>query len=69
MGSDGSIKGEMTDNLAGGLRKSFVVDDYFSEATVEPSDYVLVLSDRPLTAIEAGGDLDRSFMVGLAGGR
>lgn len=69
LGSDGSIKGERTDNLAGGLRKSFVVDDYFSEATVEASDYVLILSDRPLTAIEAGGDLDRSFMVGLAAGR
>ena len=66
---DGVVKAEKTESLAGMRRLAFVVADYFEPASVKATDYVRIISDQPLTAIEAAGDLERTFMTGLAAGR
>ncbi len=66
---DGTVKQEKGTTLSSFSRFAFVVADYFEGTGVLETDYVRVLSDQPLTAVEAGGDLDRTFMNGLAAGR
>ncbi len=67
--SDGTVKEEKETVMDPYSRFAFVVADFFEGTDVLETDYVRVLSDQPLTAVEAGGDLDRTFMNGLASGR
>ena len=69
VGADGTVKEEKTEPITAMHRFKAVVADYFTTATVEPGDTVRYFSDKPIIAVEASGDLDRSFMTALTGSR
>jgi len=69
VGADGTVKEEKTEPIAAMHRFKAVVADYFTTATVAPGDTVRYFSDEPIIAVEAIGDLDRSFMTALTGSR
>jgi len=69
VGADGTVKEEKTESIAAMHRFKAVVADYFTTATVAPGDTVRYFSDEPIIAVEASGDLDRSFMTALTGSR
>ncbi len=69
VGADGIVKAEKIETIAAMHRFKAVVADYFSTAAVASGDTVRYISDQPVIALEASGDLDRTFMTALTGSR
>lgn len=62
---DGAKKEEKQFSIDSKKRYAFVVDSLFSANQIESTDYVTFYSEKPVVAIEASGDLDRTFMTAL----
>ncbi|NOY23471.1 MAG: hypothetical protein GXO70_08175 [Acidobacteria bacterium] len=69
VGKDGEVKQEKNETVKAMHRFKAVVSDYFSAAVIEGGDTIRYSSDRPVIALEASGDLNRTFMTGLTGSR
>ncbi|NOY22517.1 MAG: hypothetical protein GXO70_03250 [Acidobacteria bacterium] len=67
--ADGAIRSGRTEHITAMHRFKAVVVDYFSTVTPQPGDTVRYISDQPIIALEASGDLDRTFMTALTGTR
>ena len=67
--ADGTVKGTKIESIAAMHRFKAVIADYFDAETLEPGDTVRYSSDQPVIALEASGDLDRTFMTALTGSR
>ncbi len=67
--ANGTVKSGKTETIVAFHRFKAVVADYFTTAVIEPGDTVRYSSDQPVIALEASGDLDRTFMTALTGSR
>jgi predicted glutamine amidotransferase len=65
-GKDGSVKEEKSFEIGAKKRVAFVVDSYFNSDLIESTDTITYYSEKPVVAIEASGDLDRTFMTALS---
>ncbi len=65
-GKDGSLKEEKSFEIDAKKRIAFVVGNAFSSDLIESTDIITFYSEKPVVAIVASGDLDRTFMTALA---
>jgi len=67
LNKEGIVKGHSEVNIAGFNKYSVVVSQLFSELAIETGDFINITSDIGVVAIEASGDLNRSWMTALTG--
>ena len=67
--ADGTVKAEKAEPIAAMHRFKAVVADYFTGTTLAAGDTIRYTSDQPVIALEASGDIDRTFMTALTAGR
>lgn len=63
---NGDVKGNFNFTLNAKQKVASVLGDIFPEVDILESDYIKFTSDRSLIAVEAGGDVSRTWMKGLS---
>jgi len=62
---NGTVKEEKNFEIPAKQRVAFVVSNYFDNQLIEDTDYITFYSEKPVIALEASGDLERTFMTAL----